>query len=366
MLPRSYVNAVAGNRNQNDGSSSSNQSTPPDEQLDSDVDKRLPDHPGLVLIAKKLVGQENYAPRSRSMQIALSARNKFVVVNGVYVKPANDSALYAQWERVNDMIITWILNSVADDISDSLNFVTSAKEVWDELHERFSGVNGHMIYQVMRNIHSLEQGNKSVEVYFHKLKGLWDEFVVLEPSVNCSCGAHKVQSERDQNRKLLQFFMGLHDSNATVRGQILMMSPLPSLSQAYAYTKQDEKARQGFQTIDTISLANAAIAKDEGVAAFVKKFPPNRNNTNSTSALGQNKVALKCSFCNFNGHTIEHCYKLIGYPPNWKKKERFSNTGSGQNSFNQSGNGGQFRNLPSTVNQVSTAASQSQVSQIQQ
>lgn len=94
------------------------------------------DHPCLVLIAKKLVGPDNYAPWSRSMQIALNARNKFVVVNGVFAKPAVTSPLYAQWERVNDMIITWILNSVTDEISDGLNFVNTAGEVWNELKER--------------------------------------------------------------------------------------------------------------------------------------------------------------------------------------------------------------------------------------
>lgn len=56
-----------------------------------------------------------------------------------------------------------------------------------------------------------------------------------------------------------------------------MISPLPSVSQAYAYVKQDEKARQGFQTIDTnVLLVNAVNAisapKDGRVAAFVKKF----------------------------------------------------------------------------------------------
>lgn len=64
------------------------------------------DHPGLVLIAKKLVGPDNYAPWSRSMQIALNARDKFVIVNGTYAKPAENSPLYAQWEKVNDLIIT--------------------------------------------------------------------------------------------------------------------------------------------------------------------------------------------------------------------------------------------------------------------
>ncbi|XP_074347238.1 uncharacterized protein LOC141686078 [Apium graveolens] len=219
------------------------------------------DHPGLILISKKLIGPDNYVPWSRSMQIALNARNKFILVNGLYKKPALTSPLCAQWERVNDMIITWILNSVADEISDGLNYVTTASEIWTELYERFSSVNGHRVYQIMKDTHSLEQGNRSVETYFHKLKSLWDEYAVLEPTVSCVCGAHKILVERDQKRKLLQFLMGLHDSNANVRGQILLMNPLLSVSQAYAYVKQDERARQGYQSLTDLSpLVNSAEA----------------------------------------------------------------------------------------------------------
>lgn len=114
------------------------------------------DHPRLVLIPKKLVGLDSYAPWSRSMQIALNAMNKFVIVNGTFVKPEASSPLFAQWERVSELIITWILNSVTEEISDGLNFVTTGSEVWSELHERFSGVNGHKFFQVMKDIHSLE------------------------------------------------------------------------------------------------------------------------------------------------------------------------------------------------------------------
>lgn len=79
-----------------------------------------------------------------------------MIVNGSYEKPDEKSSLRSQWERVNDLVITWILNSVADEISDGLNYVTTAREVWTELHERFSGVNGHRIFQVLKDIHSLE------------------------------------------------------------------------------------------------------------------------------------------------------------------------------------------------------------------
>ncbi|KAL8109930.1 hypothetical protein AgCh_025868 [Apium graveolens] len=213
--------------------------------------------------------EEKKRSKQRSMWIALNARNKFVLVNGTYSKPAKSSLLYAQWERVNDLVITWILNSVVDDTLDGLNYVTTASEAWDKLREYFSGVSGHRIFQVLKNIHSLEQGNRNVEVYFHKLKGLWGEYIVLEPKVDCVCGAYKVQIERDQKRKLLQFLMGLHDSNYTIRGQILMITPMPTISQAYAYVKQDERTRQGFHSpVQKLSpFANALVANSSADAS---------------------------------------------------------------------------------------------------
>ena len=215
-----------------------------------------------------------------------------LLINNVYPKPDISSPLYSQWERVNHLVITWILNSVAEEISDGLNFFTTAGEIWQELKERFSGVSGHRVFQVMKDFHSLEQGTKSVEVYFHKLKGLWDEYTTLEPTVFCSCGAQNTQVDREQKRKLLQFLTGLHESNATVRGQILMMDPLPSLSQAYAYVKQDEKARQRYQSlvpaVSSISnalLRNSASTNGLSVTTNNKKLPP----TNGA------KSAIKCS-----------------------------------------------------------------------
>lgn len=88
------------------------------------------DHPGLVLISKKLIGPDNYELWNRPIQIALNARFKFVLVNGLYKKSVVSSPLCDQWERVNDMIITCILNYVANEISDGLNYVTTTSEVW--------------------------------------------------------------------------------------------------------------------------------------------------------------------------------------------------------------------------------------------
>lgn len=38
----------------------------------------------------------------------------------------------------------------------------------------------------------------------------------------------------------MQFLMGLHESYTGIRGQILLMNPLPTVNQAYGMIKQEE------------------------------------------------------------------------------------------------------------------------------
>ncbi|GJZ32717.1 cysteine-rich receptor-like protein kinase 8, partial [Tanacetum coccineum] len=74
------------------------------------------DHPGLILISKKLTGSNNYGSWKRSMMIALNAKNKLKIVTGEYEELAIDSSHRAIWERTNDMIISWILNTINEQI----------------------------------------------------------------------------------------------------------------------------------------------------------------------------------------------------------------------------------------------------------
>lgn len=159
------------------------------------------DHPGLVLISKKLTSTENYGPWKRSLSITLSAKNKLGIINGSFPRPEESSNLRSQWDRVNDMTISWILNTVSDEISNGMDFVHTAQAVWDELNDQFSSINGHRVYQVLKDLHALEQGDKSVEIYYHKMKNLWDEYTALEPltgckTAGCKCESHKLQEER--------------------------------------------------------------------------------------------------------------------------------------------------------------------------
>ncbi|XP_074327056.1 uncharacterized protein LOC141664995 [Apium graveolens] len=119
----------------------------------------------------------------------------------------------------------------------------SAYTVWQELNERFSIVSGHKFYETQRDLFKLEQGNDSIEFYFHKRKGFWDEIKALEPIIKCSCGAIKDWENKLEKTRLIQFLMGLHSSYTAARGQLLMMSSWPTVNQAFMLLKQEEKQR---------------------------------------------------------------------------------------------------------------------------
>jgi len=84
---------------------------------------------------------------------------------------------------------------------------------------------------------------------FNKAKKAWDEFAAVGATPRCTCGKceceinSRLQSHNKEQR-LIQFLMGLNESYTPVRGNILIMKPLPTLSQLYSLLVQEEKQRQ--------------------------------------------------------------------------------------------------------------------------
>ncbi|GJS42865.1 cysteine-rich receptor-like protein kinase 8 [Tanacetum coccineum] len=213
------------------------QSQPPPQQPQDDINSpnhplflHPQDHPGLVLISKKLTGSDNYGSWKRSMMIALNAKNKMKIVKGDFKKPAINANTRALWERTNDMIISWILNTITEQISNSLM--------------------------------QLKKNNTAIEIYYHKLKGLWDDYDTLEAPYMCvcvcDCKNRRVHGERDQRKRLIQFLMGLDECYANIRGQILLMNPMPTVAKAYSMIRQEEKQREGFALKIPVSTALSA------------------------------------------------------------------------------------------------------------
>lgn len=152
-------------------------------------------HPRMVIISKPLNG-DNYATWCRSMEISLSAKNKLGFVDGTVETPSakNNPNVFSLWRRCNDMILSWILNSLTSDIVDNVIYSTTTYEIWQDLKERFSHGNAPRIFQLQREISSLTQGQMSVANYYTKIKTLWDELASYSDLPACSYGSMKKHS----------------------------------------------------------------------------------------------------------------------------------------------------------------------------
>ncbi|XP_073271547.1 uncharacterized protein [Primulina huaijiensis] len=301
------------------------------------------DSPGLVLVSQPLTG-DNFTSWHRAMIIALSVKNKLGFVDGSIPKP-DDPALLNSWKRNNGIVTSWILNSVSKEISASIIFTDSALDIWQDLKERFQQSNGPRIFQLRRELINHRQGQMTVSTYFTKLKTIWEELNNFRPQFICgSCceGVKKLESHHQMDY-VLTFLMGFNESFSQVR--------------MFAMIIQEERHRQ-------IGLQCATIESADGMAFTVKgeatKFSPTLRGEATKISFGGMGSALRnqpstssgrprfnprtypkerpfCSACNMNGHTVDTCYKIPGYPPGFKFKSR-NQFSTQSNSINQVSN----------------------------
>nr|CAD1842701.1 unnamed protein product [Ananas comosus var. bracteatus] len=262
------------------------------------------DHPGMMLVSKPLERTYNYGQWSRAMRISLSAKNKIGFVDGSIKVLTPSDLKFHIWQRCNDMVLSWILNAIHPDLAGSVIYAKTAAEVWEDLKERFSQGDDSRIFQIRQEIVEHRQGHQSVSVYYTKLKGLWDELASYHEPPCCTCGGLKALVEREEKERVMQFLMGLNESYATTRGSILMMRPFPDTLKVHALVLQQERQ------------ADVAAKRETSVGHHAMQYSslPQANRPPVLSESGTPKRLLKCRYCDREGHLIDHCFYLHGFP----------------------------------------------------
>ncbi|KAL3326374.1 hypothetical protein AABB24_037184 [Solanum stoloniferum] len=283
---------------------------------------------GVNLISFQFLGIENYAVWSRSIRLALLGRNKIGLVDGTCRKNDVSTELGGQWERVNAIVLSWLLNSVSKNLLAGVAFATSAQGVWSDLKERFDRLDGSRTFSLHKEIATLQQGTNSVSVYFTKLKGLWDEYETLMPSPGCDCEKSRGFIEHLNRQKLYQFLMGLNESFGQARSQILLMNPVPGVNQAYAMVVNDECQKLTSSGVN-IGLNSICSIGVDPLAMYSRTG--GQSNSQGYNRFKKN-LGVICEFCKCKGHAKDQCYKLIGYPSDFKSKRKMTN-GVGHNAY---------------------------------
>nr|XP_016481241.1 PREDICTED: uncharacterized protein LOC107802288 [Nicotiana tabacum] len=289
------------------------------------------DIPGMSLVAVPFSGY-GFGGWKRSIIVSLLARNKIAFIDGSFPKPTVGSPESKQWDRCNNIVISWLTSSLTPEIAESVQYS--------------------------------DTGPLDIASYFNKLNKLWDELGTMgsNHANTCICAVKEGLLRDDEENKVHQFLMGLNKTYITVRSNILMMNPLPSLDNVCNILLQDEKQRQ--KTLNTHFTPD--LASFNANTTTPTRFPlhfqsqgqytqkVNFDSPNQRLVSNQNKD-LFCKYCKKSGHTIDKCYKLIGFPQGFKftKGKRFgiganveSSTSENSNSPTTSGSNGPVSGIP--------------------
>ncbi|XP_070025127.1 uncharacterized protein LOC142181791 [Nicotiana tabacum] len=97
---------------------------------------------GIQIISFQLTGIENYSIWQISMRVALFGRNKLSLVDGTCKKEVFPITMWNHWERVNAIVLSWIMNFVSKGLLEGIMYASSAQVVWDDLSGRFNKIDG--------------------------------------------------------------------------------------------------------------------------------------------------------------------------------------------------------------------------------
>lgn len=228
---------------------------------------------------------------------------------------------------VNSMLVAWIFNTIEPSLRSTITYMENVKDLWEELHQRFSIGNGPRIHQLKADLAACKQRGDTVIVYYGRLKMMWDELVNYEPIPKCQCEGYKckitsaLERKRDEER-LHQFMMGLDDVvYGTVRSNILNMDPLSNINRPYSMIVQEERHR---------TMARGSDERSEAVGFSTQLGTQARVATDR----GKEKQGT-CGHCGKPGHEAKACYQIIGYPEWWGERPRGTDKGGsrGRGSF---------------------------------
>ncbi|KAL9228750.1 hypothetical protein vseg_004298 [Gypsophila vaccaria] len=298
-----------------------------DPTKDADTSKKLSpysilcnDNPGSIITHVVLRGP-NYDEWSQGIKIALLAKFKLGFLDGTVKQPADGSDDLDRWWIINAMVVAWIFNTIEPNLRSTISYRSTAKELWDDISQRFSVGNASRIYQLTTDIIDCKQRtDESIMTYFGRIKKVWDDLnnYQVQPvcsCTGCTCGiSKKIQTQRDEER-VRQFLMGLDTGYSTVRSTILGTEPLPDINQVYSRLVQEEGVR-AITRPPTDSLPDPV--------AFSARSSGFGRDTKSGGGRSTDGSRLFCTACHRGGHDVTTCFRVTGkYPEWWGDRPRY-------------------------------------------
>ncbi|KAL6322028.1 hypothetical protein AAG906_003171 [Vitis piasezkii] len=232
---------------------------------------------------------QNYLQWSQSILMFIRGKEKDDYITGASAAPETTASTYKRWIAENNMVMSWLVNSMTADIGENFLSFDTAKEIWDIAKETFSDKeNTSEIIQIEGILHDLRQGNLTVTEYFNTLTRLWRQLDTFE----------------------------VHNWNCVTDGRIMGVKPLPSLREAFSEVRREESRKNLMMgSHQQLNMAESSALKTQ--------FAPFDNRQKIKGGRPW------CDHCRKPGHSRETCWKIHGKPVDWKPRQPLEKEGRG-------------------------------------
>ncbi|XP_052173043.1 uncharacterized protein LOC127788605 [Diospyros lotus] len=263
-----------------------------------------------TITGHKLNGQ-NFIQWSQSVMMFICGKGKDDYQTGAVSKPKEDAAQYRIWKAENNMVMSWLINSMNNEIGENFLLYNTTQEIWEAVKEAYSHVeNTSELFEIESVLNDLRQGESQVTQYFNSLNKFWLQLDKCD-TIQWKCTEDSAKyKEIVEKKRLYKFLIGLNKNLDGVRGRILGTKPLPSLREAFAEVRREESRLKLMLKPSNSGLEHSALFTRGG----------------SLSNPKQKKGRPWCDHCHKPGHTKDTCWDIHGKPLDWKPAhERKSN-----------------------------------------
>ncbi|KAL5779663.1 hypothetical protein ACOSQ2_010400 [Xanthoceras sorbifolium] len=237
-------------------------------------------HP--LITSHKLNGH-NYLQFSQSVIMFVCGKGKDDHLTGTAVAPSKEDPTFRTWKSKNNMVMSWLINSMTNEIGENFLLYGTAQQIWDAARETYSS----------------SENTSELFAYFTLLTRYWQQLDLFEI----------------HDWKVFKFLLGLNKELDEVHGRILGTKPLPTLRKSFSEVRREESRKKVM-----LGTRSTNLTAGEGLALAVRGPQVHHADENRPR-----KGRPWCDHCHKHGHSKDTCWKLHGNPTDWKPPSRFSN-----------------------------------------
>ena len=119
------------------------------------------------------------------------------IINGTEVAPPKEALdsisnqlvpnpEYSSWFHKDQLLFSWLLSSISEEVYPQLIGLNSAPEIWRALGTAYGVISTAQKTQIHIELHNLSKGDKSISQYLYQAKALADSLTMAGQTISSS------------------------------------------------------------------------------------------------------------------------------------------------------------------------------------